>query len=61
MKRHFSFAATVAFVWYLSFFLFKFTWKTIGLPVTDGNVLLLAVASLPVSLYVGWSSYYKKE
>lgn len=59
MKRHFSFAATVALIWYVSTFLFKLAWKQFGLPMTDATTIVLNVAALPVSIYVGWSSYYK--
>lgn len=61
MKRHLSFAATVALIWYVSTFIFKFAWKQLGLPVTEATALVLNVAALPVSVYVGWSSYYKEK
>ncbi|MCX7780547.1 MAG: hypothetical protein N2491_06485 [Negativicutes bacterium] len=60
MKRHLSFAVTAAAFWYGSLLLFKLAWQQLGLPLTDASSLLLAVMALPVSLYVGWSSYYKK-
>ena len=59
MKQFFSCAVTVAIIWYASVLLFKVAWKLLGMPVTDQTTLLLNIAALPVSLYVGWSSFYK--
>lgn len=61
MKRHLSFVAITALIWYVSSFVFKLAWKQFGLPLTEANTLLLSVAALPVSIYVGWSSYYKEK